>query len=514
MNYVKRPRLNRDSRRRNRLRIEILEDRRLLTATATSDSNRFDVNQDGYVTAVDALQVINYLSAETQTATQSPTTQKQSSSPFAFDVNQDGNVSPVDALQIINLLNEASGPETASALQSEPSPSASVTLPSQTRTRDIVELSIDSFSELDLASIDRVEIDWGDDRVTSVPAVGLALPLTRLHSYFVPSGTRDVNIHAVTNDGSTVSLASLPIEIVANSPSIVDRVNEGLTAEIFDNTDFSSAPVQIRNDATIDFDFGIEGPSPSLGLTALPFSIRWQGTFTPQETASHNLFANVGANDSAAVYVDNQLLFTAAGNEQSASISLTAGQSVELRIEYVAGSGQSHIRVGSETDSSFKTALPSHQLRPTISAEQLRSGALIETFEAPTLITSIEELRSSESFIANTPASANDLADLTYSQPAGTHATRTRSIVSVPASGAYTFHLAASDTAEVYLSQGVTSDTSRVIVSVDNEAPTGGFQFAKRERFDADLPRRRSRLLPRNVARSRQRIHGQPPGCR
>ncbi|MFG0255013.1 MAG: PA14 domain-containing protein, partial [Rhodopirellula sp. JB053] len=475
MNYVKRPRLKRDSRKRNRLRIEVLEDRRLLAATATADTNRFDVNQDGHVTAVDALQVINYLSLNANGSGEEQTTQKQSASPSAFDVNQDGNVSAVDALQIINLLNEAPGPETASTLQSEPSPSASVTLPSQVRTRDIVELSIDSFSDLDLTSIDRVEIDWGDDRVTSVPADGLALPLTRFHSYFVPPGTRDLEVNAVAHDGSTVSLASLPIEIVANSPSIIDRVNEGLTAEIFDNTDFSSAPVQIRNDATINFDFGIEGPSPTLGPTALPFSIRWQGTFTPQETASHNLFANVGANDSAAVYVDNQLLFTAAGNEQSASISLTAGQSVELRVEYVAGSGQSHIRVGSETDSSFKTALPSHQLNPTISAEQLRSGALIETFDAPTLITSVEELRSSESFMANTPASANDLADLTYSQPAGTHATRTRSIVSVPVSGRYTFHLAASDTAEVYLSQGVTSDTSRVIVSVANEAPPEDF---------------------------------------
>ncbi|WP_184306547.1 PA14 domain-containing protein, partial [Aporhodopirellula rubra] len=470
MNPVKRSQLKRHTHKRNRLHFELLEDRRLLTAAPAGEAAKFDVNQDGHVTAVDALQVINFLSQDVDASFQALTTV-----PPTHDVNRDGNVTSVDALQIINFLNETPGSESSSSIQSEPNPAASVSLPAQIRSRDVAELTIDSFSDLDLSLIDRIEIDWGDDRITTIPKHEISAPQTRLHSYFVSPGPQNVEVRAVTHDGSAISLANSQIETVANSPSIVDRVDEGLTAEIFDNATFTGPSVRLRTDPTIAFDFGIDGPDPNLNISTAPFSILWHGFFTPDETASYAFFADVGTNDVASIYVDNQLLFTATGNEQSASIPLTAGESVELRIDYVAGLGQSHIRVGSETDSSFRTALPSHQLRPIISAEQLRSGALIETFEAATLITSVEDLQSSESFIANSPAAANDLAGLTYSQPAGTHATRTRSIVSVPVSGAYTFHVAASDTAEVYLSQEVASDTSRVIMSVANAAPPEDF---------------------------------------
>ena len=62
---------------------------------------RFDVNQDGQVTPLDALQVLNRLNANGIGSSDSQTEERY------YDVNGDGLLSPLDALQVINRLNLA-----------------------------------------------------------------------------------------------------------------------------------------------------------------------------------------------------------------------------------------------------------------------------------------------------------------------------------------------------------------------------------------------------------------------
>ncbi|WDQ17496.1 PA14 domain-containing protein [Rhodopirellula sp. P2] len=461
------------SRRLRKAIFESLEDRRLLTASPGGDTfSQLDVNRDGTVTALDALQVINVLQAD-----QAASGAEKVAIESRHDVNQDGNVSAIDALWVINFVNEADLGPVSQSLQSEPAPTATISLPAEIRSRDIAELTIQSISDLDLTTIDHLEIDWGDGRVTKIEG-DLWQPLTRLHAYFIEPTTALVEVRAVPHVGPAIVLQTATIEVIANSPSIVDRANEGLTAEIYDNTAFAGPSVSVRTDPTVDFDFGVGSPDPNLNIGSAPFSIRWQGNFNPTQSADHTFFAEVGENDTANFYLDDQLLFTASDGEQSATVPLVAGQSVGIKVEYVAGAGASKIRVGSETGSSFKTALLSNQLTPLVPAAQLRSGVLFETFEtnspAPSL-TSVADLRSHAAFIGNTPTTASDLSSFRHSGLLGNQAVRIRGIVSPPVSGQYTFHLAASDKAELWLSQGVTSDNSRLLASVATPTPMEGF---------------------------------------
>ncbi|MDA1054068.1 MAG: dockerin type I domain-containing protein [Planctomycetota bacterium] len=60
-----------------------------------------DVNGDGFVSPIDALQVINFLNANGKSTSAAEVA--------ALDVNKDGHVSPVDALNVINMLNSVGG---------------------------------------------------------------------------------------------------------------------------------------------------------------------------------------------------------------------------------------------------------------------------------------------------------------------------------------------------------------------------------------------------------------------
>ena len=73
----------------------------------TNSRDKADVDNDGYVSPIDALLIINKLNSGDTTL---------SSSPFAHapfvDVNGDGSCAPIDALMVINYLNAQSGSST------------------------------------------------------------------------------------------------------------------------------------------------------------------------------------------------------------------------------------------------------------------------------------------------------------------------------------------------------------------------------------------------------------------
>jgi hypothetical protein len=72
--------------------------------------NRFDVNNDGAMSPIDALQVINELNARGPRRLDPPPLPGPPFSPPPFlDVSGDNFLSPIDALQVINILNELAG---------------------------------------------------------------------------------------------------------------------------------------------------------------------------------------------------------------------------------------------------------------------------------------------------------------------------------------------------------------------------------------------------------------------
>ena len=437
-------------KRRNirRLRCEPLEERRLLAA-------HLDANDDGRVSALDALEVINAIElADVE---------------IRFDANGDGNVSAADAQTIINHLAKPTTDSFGLAAEAEQIPSASITLDSEIRQRDIAELTIHSIDDLDLNTIDQLRIDWGDGRVDEVSFAGLTAPITRFHTYFDQPSNRVVELSAIINDGSSVVLQSASISITANSPQVIHRAGEGLTATIHDSTDFSDAQPLVRLDPTIHFDFGTGTPDSRLPITSNDFSVRWQGDWTPRENGPHEFHLSVGPTDSATLFIDGQVIVSTSGASQTGTLTLAANQPVNIQVDYVAGTDRSNIKLLFESEGRFKTSLPSFDLTPLTPQSDLRSGLLAEQFVS-TSGNSIDDFRVSPEFVQNAPADAADLTEFAYVNTAGVRAARMRGLVSPTVSGLYTFYLASGGEAELWMSQGPTSDTSQHIASV--QAPT------------------------------------------
>ena len=71
----------------------------------TNSGNRFDVNNDGFTSPIDALIIINSLGRGGSRALSIGSGEGESAARMFIDVNGDGFISPLDALQVINALN-------------------------------------------------------------------------------------------------------------------------------------------------------------------------------------------------------------------------------------------------------------------------------------------------------------------------------------------------------------------------------------------------------------------------
>ena len=463
-------RRNRVAKKRS-LRFESLETRHLLAGSIDSQSVHMDVSNDGVISALDALQIVNEVRRE--------------SSSSAFDVNGDGQVTAGDALVVINHLSEQTSNFNIDAEtfgQSSGSPSATTTLPNEVREREVVEFSVDSITDLPLAEINALLIDWGDGRTDQVPNHLISLPLLRYHQYFGTKGVIPISVVADT-DAGTILLSSDTIDVVNNSPSVTDRVGQGFTAEVFGNANFSGQVISRRIDPTIAFDFGEDGPDPRLNIAGNRFSIRWSGDFLPDYSGEHRIFTTTTSNDEVRVFVDGTKVIDTFGNasagEQLGVVNWTEGVAASIVVEYASSPGLSAIRVNMENDQSFKTLIPGNRTIPLTVTADIRTGALVEHFPVSPG-DGITELRDSNSFENNTPTSGADSAEFRFLDSANTtQGTRIRSILRAPVSGTYRFHLASSGPAELWFAYGKTSDTSQRIASVSTSTPPEAFDDAE-----------------------------------
>ncbi len=115
----------------------------------------------------------------------------------------------------------------------------------------------------------------------------------------------------------------------------------GWRGEYFKNGDLADAPVNIRTDATLDFNWGGEGPIA--GMPADHFSVRWSRSLSFSE-GTYRFYAV--ADDGVRVWIDNQLIIDqwreATGSVYVAERSLGAGTH-NLRVEYFENIGNASI---------------------------------------------------------------------------------------------------------------------------------------------------------------------------
>jgi beta-glucosidase len=128
-----------------------------------------------------------------------------------------------------------------------------------------------------------------------------------------------------------VSYVAVPAASLSN-PS-----GAGLKAEYFNNRELSGTPALARTDTQVDFDWATGSPAPEVNVDN--FSVRWTGKLVAPASGRYRL--GVRADDGVRVYLDGKLIaedWTAhAPTDITGEVSLEAGRSYDLRVEYFEG---------------------------------------------------------------------------------------------------------------------------------------------------------------------------------
>lgn len=118
-----------------------------------------------------------------------------------------------------------------------------------------------------------------------------------------------------------------------------------LTGTYYDGTDFGKKLFQ-RTDETINFDWG--NGAPRDGMEPNQFSVRWTGKFRPEKSGEHVFMT--WSDDGVRLWVNGKQLiddWTGHSTKRNlGAITLEAGQSYDIKLEYFEGSGGADVKFG------------------------------------------------------------------------------------------------------------------------------------------------------------------------
>jgi len=139
-------------------------------------------------------------------------------------------------------------------------------------------------------------------------------------------------------------LRSVPKEML--TPPDAEPGQHGLKGEYFANKNLEGEPALVRIDDNIDFNWWEGSPAPEIPNDE--FSVRWTGTFTPDESGTYEL--GMTTDDGSRLYIDGKLLIDnwvdQAGITRTAEIALEGGREYELVAEYYENFGAANARLG------------------------------------------------------------------------------------------------------------------------------------------------------------------------
>jgi len=132
---------------------------------------------------------------------------------------------------------------------------------------------------------------------------------------------------------------ALTTSAIATVGIVVGPSGNGIAAEYFNNANFTSS-VLTRTDPQINFDWGANSPHASISPDT--FSTRWSGALLVPESTFYTFSALTS--DGVRLYLNGQMIvdrFTDQNSRwtDSAPISLTAGQMVNITMEYYENTG-------------------------------------------------------------------------------------------------------------------------------------------------------------------------------
>ena len=143
----------------------------------------------------------------------------------------------------------------------------------------------------------------------------------------------------------------------------------GLKAEYFNNEGLTGDPFSTRTDATVDLNWARGNPVP--GLPVFHVSARWTGELVAPVDGDYTLGAR--ADDGFRLYVNDQKVLddwmVHAPETKTYTVTLKAGQSVPIRLEYFQAEG------GAEVSLLWKQ--PGHNTNDEVLAAARRADAVI-----------------------------------------------------------------------------------------------------------------------------------------
>ncbi|MEY9913129.1 beta-glucosidase [Catenulispora sp. MAP12-49] len=120
----------------------------------------------------------------------------------------------------------------------------------------------------------------------------------------------------------------------------------GLSGAYYNNMTLSGTPVATRTDAQVAFNWS--GTSPVAGLGATSYSAKWTGTLTPPTTGTYTF--GLTSDDGSRLIINGQQVIDnwrdQAANTETAQVPLTAGQPVQVEVDYYQNGGDASVNLG------------------------------------------------------------------------------------------------------------------------------------------------------------------------
>jgi hypothetical protein len=147
----------------------------------------------------------------------------------------------------------------------------------------------------------------------------------------------------------------------ASATPVAPGTGTGLKGDYYDNMDFTVLRVT-RTDPTVNFDWGIGSPDPSVGIDT--FSVRWTGEIEAPFAQTYTFYTV--SDDGVRLRVNGQLVidnWTDHGpTENSGAIALSAGQRYAIQMDFYENGGGAVAQLSWASPSIAKEIVPQSQL--------------------------------------------------------------------------------------------------------------------------------------------------------
>lgn len=251
----------------------------------------------------------------------------------------------------------------------------------------------------------------------------------------------------------------IPVLVLAQSGT-------GLTGQYYDTASFTTLKTT-RTDATVDFSFGTSIPAGTSITNADTFSIAWSGQVEPEFSGLYTFY--VTADDGARLWVNDQMVasrtFLTAPAEMRGQVKLTAGQRVNLRLEYIEQTEAAAVKLEWSCASRAREVIPMTRLYPA--REDKVGGSLLKEHWSGIPEGSLASLTSNvnypgkpggREFVTTFECLAQNWAD--------SYGTRVTGYIVPPVTGSYTFAVSGDEVVELYLSTDASSANKSLVARV------------------------------------------------